>query len=273
MTFSVLVLSGGQARRLGQDKASTVINGSTMLDRVLRDIPEEASIVIVGDAPKNLKRKVIITREEPAGAGPLAALAAGLIHVVTSNFLLLATDMPFVGDLGTRLLEILEDSPIQIDAVVPIDESGKTQPLCAAYRTATVRGALARIGNYTNGSMKQLTAELQIRNYDQQNLWELSDVDTVENLEKARSHARKIEGDAMMNEWIAEVKTALGLKVEVDVDLVLDLARDAAHNVTRPAAPVTAYLLGMAVAGGQDPKLAAAKIQHLALSRGQSKED
>jgi hypothetical protein len=57
------------------------------------------------------------------------------------------------------------------------------------------------------------------------------------------------------------------LTVEVDVDLLLDVARDAAHNVTRPAAPVTTYLLGIAVANGADVKTAAAKIQELAMAR------
>ena len=109
MTFSVLVLSGGRARRLGRDKASTLINGATMIERVLRGLPEEAQVIVVGEYPKGSKREVILTREEPAGAGPLAALAAGLVLVTNETFLLLATDMPFVGGLGVRLMEILED--------------------------------------------------------------------------------------------------------------------------------------------------------------------
>ena len=40
----------------------------------------------------------------------------------------------------------------------------------------------------------------------------------------------------------------LGLDpAEVSVPTVLDLARDVAHQVLRPGAPVTAYLLGVAV--------------------------
>ncbi len=49
-------------------------------------------------------------------------------------------------------------------------------------------------------------------------------------------------------------------------DLVLDLARDVAHGVMRPAAPLTAYLLGMAVGRGADPAQAAATITALAES-------
>jgi hypothetical protein len=47
--------------------------------------------------------------------------------------------------------------------------------------------------------------------------------------------------------WIDEVVAALGLDRDAaDRDLLLDLARDAAHGVTRPAAPLTTFLVGLA---------------------------
>lgn len=47
--------------------------------------------------------------------------------------------------------------------------------------------------------------------------------------------------------WIAELCGALGIDPAiVDRDLVLDLARDAAHGVARPAAPLTTFLVGLA---------------------------
>ena len=270
MTFSVVVLSGGSARRLGRDKASTTINGISMIERVLRPISDDVEVIVVGEYSESITREVIITREDPAGTGPLAALAAGLTHVTNDKFLLLATDMPFVGDLGLELLKILDEASDGIDAIVPVDEQGKLQPLCAAYRSHSVRNAFARIGDATNGSMKRLVEELQFQSYNQQDTWNLSDVDTLKNLEDAREHAHLIEGAITMDEWISEVKAALDLKVDVDVDLLLDVARDAAHNVTRPAAPITTYLLGIAVANGADVKIAAAVIQQLATSRNKS---
>ena len=62
------------------------------------------------------------------------------------------------------------------------------------------------------------------------------------------------------------MKKELGLEADVDVDLILDVAKDAAHNVQRPAAPVTTYLLGLAVGAGVAPGDAAAKIAALAQS-------
>ncbi|MGB8652452.1 MAG: DUF6457 domain-containing protein [Mycobacteriales bacterium] len=66
-----------------------------------------------------------------------------------------------------------------------------------------------------------------------------------------------------LDDWIDEASKALGLTSQVDAALVLDLAREVAHGVARPAAPLTAYLLGLAVAGGADADTAAATLTEL----------
>jgi capsid protein len=68
-----------------------------------------------------------------------------------------------------------------------------------------------------------------------------------------------------LNDWVLDACAALGLDpAEVDRSLVLDLARDVAHGVARPAAPLTAYLLGLAVGRGADPSTAAGTLTALA---------
>ncbi len=63
----------------------------------------------------------------------------------------------------------------------------------------------------------------------------------------------------MMDDWVQAVLDELDLTGDVDVDAILDVAGEVAHNVQRPAAPVTAYLLGLAVGrGAQFPAAAAA---------------
>jgi hypothetical protein len=51
-----------------------------------------------------------------------------------------------------------------------------------------------------------------------------------------------------LHDWIDELCDALDIDVEVDEALILDLARDAAHAVEKPAAPITTFLLGYAAA-------------------------
>jgi hypothetical protein len=68
-----------------------------------------------------------------------------------------------------------------------------------------------------------------------------------------------------LEDWTAAVCADLGLDPEdVNVTVVLDLARDVAHGVARPAAPLTAYLAGIAVGRGMPPADAAARVTHLA---------
>ncbi len=68
-----------------------------------------------------------------------------------------------------------------------------------------------------------------------------------------------------LEDWLATVADELDVD-PVDEQFVLDLARDVAHGVARPAAPLTAYLLGVAVGRGADPRRAAAIITALAHS-------
>ena len=59
-----------------------------------------------------------------------------------------------------------------------------------------------------------------------------------------------------LHDWIDELCDALDVEVEVDEALILDVAREAAHRVERPAAPVSTFLLGYAaaLAGGSVEK-------------------
>jgi hypothetical protein len=70
---------------------------------------------------------------------------------------------------------------------------------------------------------------------------------------------------AVLDHWVDRVAALLELPAqEVDVSLVLDLARDAAHGIARPAAPLTTFLLGLAVGraggGAADARRLAAEI-------------
>jgi Domain of unknown function (DUF6457) len=68
-----------------------------------------------------------------------------------------------------------------------------------------------------------------------------------------------------LDDWTAAACAELGIDpAAVDLRQILDLARDAAHQVDRPAAPVTAFLLGLAVGGGLPADQATARLRALA---------
>ncbi|HEX5202689.1 DUF6457 domain-containing protein [Paractinoplanes rhizophilus] len=73
--------------------------------------------------------------------------------------------------------------------------------------------------------------------------------------------------DELLKAWVEVAGRELGLDpAEVPTNAVLDLARDVARGVVRPGAPVTAYLMGLAVGRGADPADVADRLTELALS-------
>ncbi|MGI8696166.1 MAG: DUF6457 domain-containing protein [Mycobacteriales bacterium] len=67
-----------------------------------------------------------------------------------------------------------------------------------------------------------------------------------------------------LEDWTAHVARELAIDDAVDLSTatrtVLDVARDVAHGVDRPAAPMTAYLLGIAAARGGDIPASTAEL-------------
>lgn len=98
------------------------------------------------------------------------------------------------------------------------------------------------------------------------------DCDTWDDIAAARARIR--EHGHVLDEWISAVKDELGIDLDVDTGVLLDLARDAAHNVARPAAPLTTFLVGYAAAqaGGGPEKVAELARKAADLALGWSEE-
>ena len=68
-----------------------------------------------------------------------------------------------------------------------------------------------------------------------------------------------------LDDWADAVRAELGLDPDDAAQkTVLNLARVVAHTVDRPAAPLTSFLLGLAVGGGQPLAETAARLQQMA---------
>ncbi|MFI2350547.1 NTP transferase domain-containing protein [Streptomyces sp. NPDC019443] len=246
--YDAIVLAGGAAKRLGGvDKPSVSVGGRALLDRVLGVCRDAGRTVVVGRR-RATARPVVWAREEPPGGGPLAALDAGVRQVEAQAVLVLSADLPFLGERTVRqLIGTLGTSGRE--AALLTDAGGRDQPLVAAYRTEPLRRELALLateyGSLTGLPLRLLTQELDLARIGAEPLASF-DCDTWEDISAARARIR--EHGNVLDEWITAVKDELGIELDVDTGVLLDLARDAAHGVARPAAPLTTFLVGYAAA-------------------------
>ena len=66
-----------------------------------------------------------------------------------------------------------------------------------------------------------------------------------------------------MSAWLNDLSNELGIQEVGDAKGLLDITREVAHNVSRPAAPLTLYWLGIAVGQGQDADEIKEKVEKL----------
>ncbi|MFF5534569.1 NTP transferase domain-containing protein [Streptomyces cinerochromogenes] len=259
--YDAVVLAGGAARRLGgADKPGLRVGGRALLDRVLGACAGAATTVVVA-APRPTARPVRWAREEPPGGGPVAALEAGLRLTTAAHTVVLSADLPFLQAATLRrLLTAVQDTGA--DGALLTDGNGRDQPLVAAYRTAALRRELTALAAAHDGlaglPLRRLTGALKLTRVPDP--LASFDCDTWDDIADARARIR--EHGHVLDEWISAVKDELGIDLDVDTGVLLDLARDAAHGVARPAAPLTTFLVGYAAAraeGGPEAVAEAAR--------------
>lgn len=246
--YDAIVLAGGAAKRLGgADKPGIRVGGRALLDRVLAACADASTTVVVGGR-RSTVRPVIWTHEEPRGGGPLAALDAGIRRTTAERVLVLSADLPFLrAETVATLLAAAGEG--RRDGALCTDQEGRDQPLVAVYRAEPLRRELALLATEHGGlsglPLRLLTHELDLAQVAADPLASF-DCDTWEDIASARARIR--EHGAVLDEWITAVKNELGIELDVDTGVLLDLARDAAHGVARPAAPLTTFLVGYAAA-------------------------
>ncbi|MEV8377213.1 NTP transferase domain-containing protein [Kribbella sp. NPDC056861] len=159
MEFDAVVLAGGGSTRFGGvDKALLVLDGLSLLDRVLTATIAARSTVVVGPE-RAVCRPVEWTREEPAGGGPVAGIAAGIAVGQAPIVVLLSCDLPWItaAEVG-QLVEGVGEH----DGFGLLDTGSREQWLAAAYRRTALVAALQRIGDPQNQSVRRLFLDLDL---------------------------------------------------------------------------------------------------------------
>jgi molybdopterin-guanine dinucleotide biosynthesis protein A len=132
LTFSAVLLAGGESRRMGRDKAAVVFRDEPLWRRqlrILRDLGPEKVFVSARTESPWLPDDTELLLDEPPSRGPLSGLTKALSEMKTSHLVVLAVDMPFV---TREQLQFLCCEAAEGCGVVPF-VGKRAEPLAAIY--------------------------------------------------------------------------------------------------------------------------------------------
>ncbi|WVK89412.1 NTP transferase domain-containing protein [Dactylosporangium sp. AC04546] len=140
-----------------------------------------------GEAPAGrwIDVPVRTVQEEPARGGPVAGLGAGLAALAgrADVVLVLAADLPRLDSAAVRRLV---GSLGEYDGALFVDQDGRRQLLCGAWRVGALQQALRRIGSLDGVAMRRLVDGLAINEvrWDESGIPPYFDCDTDEDLRR-----------------------------------------------------------------------------------------
>lgn len=123
------ILAGGASSRMGTDKSQLLLEDQTFVERIAATVQTVANPVRLVGGRENSKLETVLDIYPQWGA--LGGLHAALTACRSDWAIVIACDLPFVtAELFRRLAALREDH----DAVVPLQQDGRPQPLAALYR-------------------------------------------------------------------------------------------------------------------------------------------
>jgi molybdopterin-guanine dinucleotide biosynthesis protein A len=132
LTFTAVLVVGGESRRMGADKATLIFEGEPLWSRqlkLLRALQPEKCFVSARVRPEWRPSGVDVVLDEEPSRGPLSGLLATLRKAQTTHLLALAIDLPRMN--LSQLKQIVQRAR-QNCGVVPVSGGG-FEPLCAVY--------------------------------------------------------------------------------------------------------------------------------------------
>jgi molybdopterin-guanine dinucleotide biosynthesis protein A len=188
-----LILAGGDSRRMGRDKANLLLGEQSLLQRVANVLQRNFPHVVVSVRQLHSEIPFPQVCDDPAFAGPLAGLAAGLASVSTPWVFAVACDMPF---LTQPVIERLAGRRPGYQAVVPVVQ-GHLQPLAAFYAASCLEIIRNQVAAGNNNSLRAVLGQLHVYYVDESEMREADptlrsffDLDTPDELAEAKKVIR-----------------------------------------------------------------------------------
>ena len=120
------ILTGGRSSRMGTDKSQLPIEGQTFATRIAETLLQLTDSVTVVGSDMDVYPQW----------GALGGLHAALSVCKREWAIVVACDLPFV---TAELFSFLGEKRVDHDAVVPVQEDERPQPLAALYRVKACR--------------------------------------------------------------------------------------------------------------------------------------
>ena len=129
------ILAGGFSSRMGEDKSRLRLGGRTFVEIAARALSNvSGGVRVVGSRPGVESHGLAVVRDIHEGLGALGGLHAALAACEAPWAAVVSCDLPFVAaELFERLASLRGEDA---DAVAPLQEDGRPQPLCALYAAA-----------------------------------------------------------------------------------------------------------------------------------------
>jgi molybdopterin-guanine dinucleotide biosynthesis protein A len=126
-----IVLSGGENRRMGRDKAFLKLDGVPLIEHVLRTLGGifPKTIIVTNTPSAYALYDTIVITDAVDKRGPLTGIYSGLLHSMDEYNFVVACDMPF---LNPGLISYMAGLVQGYDIVVP-KVAGRVEPLHAIY--------------------------------------------------------------------------------------------------------------------------------------------
>ncbi len=187
------ILAGGSSTRMGREKGLLELGGVPMVARLadlLRPLAEQ--VTVIGPPQQFTEIPLRVVADDEPGLGPLGGIATAMRHSRQEWAMVLGCDLPF---LSRAWLDYLKQraAASPADAVLPCDEAGRAEPLCAVYRKrahAAVCAALAsgvrKVTDGLAGLQVEIVSAADWKAFDSGGLL-FKNMNTPEDYEQARA--------------------------------------------------------------------------------------
>ena len=140
--YSCIVLSGGESRRMGQDKGSMIIQDKPMILHILDKLNYKINdaVIVLNDVERvaiyeellnqysedtiynKFDYKISFVDDEIKGKGPLSGIMTGLKNIKTNHAIVLPCDSPYIEpNYIDKMFKLLEETDFP-DALIPFNK-------------------------------------------------------------------------------------------------------------------------------------------------------